>query len=355
MKKELLIASALTASVGVAGIAEAASVSYSGNHRNGVAGSDLDSATTDGSYAISQQTSLSFAVSETTDGGIKIATGFGLIDEGTAATANPSGLTLTFTDGSKLDVLKAGNAYKTHIASVPGGGGEVGVTGTTANSAPSGITFADTSDSVGFEWHSAADAFGIDGMKVGVSAAFGDDGDSTTASTSTAETSYSVGVSYVTTAGDTTVTVGGGFVNADDSNANTSNDKADQVALSGTAATGNLTVGVGYGSGSLVAARSGTSVEVDNATVITAGVKYVSGDMTFNVGMVDGEAKDNTTFGSNGTNTDAYNRVGASIDYVVATGVTATLGYRDEEAKEEGTTDATHSGSSWYIGANVSF
>ena len=125
MKKELLIASALTASVGVAGVAQAASVSYSGNHRNGVAGSDLDSATADGTYGISQQTSLSFSVSETTDGGIKIATGFGLIDEGTAATANPSGLTLTFTDGSKLDVLKAGNAYKTHIASVPGGGGEV--------------------------------------------------------------------------------------------------------------------------------------------------------------------------------------------------------------------------------------
>jgi len=353
MKKELLIASALTASLGAAGVAEAVNVSYSGNIRNGVAGSDLDSASTDGSYSHSVQTSLSWAVDETTDGGVKVSTGFTLLNEGSSASANASGLTLTFTDGSKLDVLKAGNAYATQIATVPGGGGEVGVTGTTANSAPTSLTFANTSDNVGFEWHSAADFFGVDGLKVGVSGAFGDDGDS--GSTSTAENSYSVGVSYVTTAGDTTVTVGGGFVNADDSNGTTSNDKADQVAFAGTAKTGDLTVGVGYASGSMIKAASGTSTEVDNASITSAGVKYVSGDMTFNIGMLDSEAKDHTDFGSNGSNVDAYERVGASLDYVVVSGVTATLGYRDESASEEGTSDATHSGSSWYIGANVSF
>ena len=40
MKKELLIASALVGSVGLAGVAEAASMSFAGNHRVGVAGSD---------------------------------------------------------------------------------------------------------------------------------------------------------------------------------------------------------------------------------------------------------------------------------------------------------------------------
>ena len=352
MKKELLIASALTASLGVAGVAEAVNVSYSGNVKNGVSGSDLDSASTDGSYSAKQQANLSFSADETTDGGMKIATGFTLVNEGSSS-INSSGLTLTFTDGSKLDVIKAGNAYKSQLASVPAGGGEVGITGTTANSAPTGLTFADTSDAVGFEWHSAADAFGVEGLKVGVSGAFGDDGDS--GSTSTAENSYSVGISYVTDAGDTTVTVGGGFVNADDSNGTTSNDKADQVAFAGTAVTGDLTVGVGYGSGSMVKAASGTSTEIDNASITTAGVKYVSGDMTFNIGMTDSEAKDHTDFGSNGSNVDAYEKVGASLDYVVVSGVTATLGYANESASEEGTSDSTHSGSSWYIGANVSF
>ena len=42
MKKELLIASALTASLGMAGVAEAASASFSGNVRNGIKGVDTD-------------------------------------------------------------------------------------------------------------------------------------------------------------------------------------------------------------------------------------------------------------------------------------------------------------------------
>jgi len=353
MKKELLIASALTASLGMAGVAEAATATMAGNARSGVAGSDVDS-TTDATYASSQQASLTFSLSETTDSGIKISTGFNIQDENTsdAGASSASGLTLTFTDGSTLDLVEAGNAYGGFLASVPSAGGETGVTGTTDNSAPSGLDFADTSDNVGFDWRSAADAFGIEGLKVGVSAAFGDDGDAST--TSTAETSYSVGVSYATTAGDSTVTIGGGFINASDSNTSTLNDKADSVAISGTAVTGNLTVGVGYASGSTVKTRSASAVEVDNASVMTAGVKYVSGDITFNIGMADGEAKDGA-INANGANTDTYESLGASIDYAVASGVTATLGYLDESSADEGSSASANSGSSWYIGANVSF
>ena len=352
MKKELLIASALTASLGMAGVAEAATASFSGNVRNGVSGSDTDG-TADGTYGSDQKASLSFSVSETTDAGVKVSTGFNVQDEGTNDLGDANGLTFTFTDGSKIDVIEAGNAYATHIASVPGASGEQGLTGTTSNSAPTGLNFADTSDNVGFEWHSAAAAFGIAGLKAGVSAAFGDDG--ATGSTSTAETSFSVGVNYVTTAGDTTVTVGGGYLQADDSNATTTNDKADETAIALTAATGDLTVGVGYASGSMVASDSASASEVDSAEVLTAGAKYVSGDITFAVGIVDGEAKDTTTFGDQGSTTDAYESMSASIDYVVASGVTATLGYTSEESAEESNSDTAHSGTSWYIGANVSF
>jgi hypothetical protein len=355
MKKELLIASALTASLGLAGVAEAASASFSGNVRNGVSGSDTDG-TADGTYASNQKASLSFSVSETTDAGMKISTGFNVQDEGASDLGDANGLTLTFTDGSKLDVIEAGNAYATHTAAVPGASGEQGMTGETDNAAPTGLNFADTSDNVGFEWHSAADAMGIDGLKWGVSAAFGDDGDG--ASSSTAESSYSVGVSYVTTTGDTTVTVGGGFINASDSNATTSNDKADEVTMALTAVTGNLTIGLGYSSGTLVDSNTtaAETAEVDGAEVMKAGAKYVSGDMTLAVGYVDGEAKDTATFGDQGSTTvDAYDATSASIDYAVASGVTATIGYTSVSSADEGAADTAASGSSWYIGTNVSF
>jgi hypothetical protein len=353
MKKELLIASALVGSLGVAGVAEAATATMAGNARSGVAGSDPDSTTT-ASYSSSQQASLTFSLSETTDNGVKISTGFNIQDENTndMGASGASGLTLTFTDGSTLDLVEAGNAYAGFLASVPSASGETGLTGTTDNSAPTGLDWADTSDNVGFDWRSAGDAFGIEGMKVGVSAAFGDDGDAAT--TSTAESSYSVGVSYTTTAGDSTVTVGGGFINASDSNGSTLNDKADSVAVAGTATTGNLTVGVGYSSGTSVKTRSASAVEVDAASVMTAGVKYVSGDMTFNIGIVDGEAKDGA-INASGANVDTYESMGASLDYAVAAGVTATLGYLDESSADEGTSAQGNSGSSWYIGANVSF
>ena len=42
-----------------------------------------------------------------------------------------AGLTLTFTDGSKLDLINAGNAAASHDVSVPGSAGEPGITATT--------------------------------------------------------------------------------------------------------------------------------------------------------------------------------------------------------------------------------
>ena len=45
MKKELLIASALVGSLGLAGVAEAASATMSGHNRVGIKGTDADNAT----------------------------------------------------------------------------------------------------------------------------------------------------------------------------------------------------------------------------------------------------------------------------------------------------------------------
>jgi predicted porin len=354
MKKELLIATALTAFVG-AGVAEAATASFSGNVRNGVKGVDTDG-TADGTYASSRQSSLSFSVSETLDSGTSISSGFNVIDEGSSDIGDNSGITLTFVSGAKLDLIEAGSAYATHTASVPGASGEQGVSGLSSNHAPTGLNFSGSNDDVGFEWHSAADFMGTDGLKVGVSAGFGDDGDAV--SVSTAETSFSVGVSYVSTAGDTTITVGGGYMSAADSNGGTSNDKADETTVAVSAVTGDLTIGVGYSAGSYVfsdASSVAESEEVDGAEVMTAGASYVSGDMTFAVGYADGEAKDTNNLGGAGANTDAADSLNASVSYAIASGVTGVAGFKQVDSSDEGTADTANSGSSWYIGANLSF
>jgi len=342
----------------VANTAQAASASFSGHTRLGVKGVDKDNAAD--TYANNQQSSFSVSLSETTDSGIKISTGFDLTDESDGAT-DPSGLTFTFTDGSKLDLIEAGNAIGTHIASVPGASGEQGITGNSNNVAPGGITYANASDKVGFEWHSAADAFGVEGLKAGLSASINDDAASTT-STSAVENSFSVGINYVTTAGDTTVTIGGGYVAASDTSISAAKDKAAQTAISMTAATGDLTVGVGFGMGDYVASNQLTgdtkarnAADVDDVSVMTAGAKYVSGDMTFAVGIVDGEGTDTALGSAASGSADSFNSTSASIDYVVAPGVTATIGYTDVDAEDEGAAMAGNSGTSWYVGATVSF
>ena len=359
MKKELLVASALATTLGVAGVAEAVTASYSGHLRNGVSGTDLDSSS-DETYSASQQAGFAVSVSETTDGGTKISGSYDLSNESDGST-DPSGLTLTFTDGSKLDLIEAGSAYGSHLASVPGATGEQSVAAATGNSAPSGLTYASANDSVGFEWHSAADFGGVEGLKMGVSAAFGDDGDATT--TSTAENSYSIGLSYVTSAGDTTVTVGGGYMNADDSNSKTANDKAGSAAIAISAVTGNLTVGAGVASGDYVRSNernnSSTATQdamnVDDVSVSTVGAKYVSGDITFAVNHVDGSADDMLIGTSEDSANDAYESTSASVSYAVVSGVTAIIGYTTTASNDEASADTSNSGQSWYVGANVSF
>ena len=349
MKKELLIASALVGSVGLAGVAEAASMSFSGHQRVGVAGSDSN-ATADAVKASSIQSHLAVSVSETTDSGIKISSGFTFVNEETIA-INASGLTLTFTDGSKLDLIKAGNASQSHDIAPPNGGGDVGITYTTLNSAPGGIDFVGSADNVGFEYHSAADAFGVTGLKFGVSASYNEG-----ASVSTAgafDTGYGVGVTYVTTAGDTSVTVGAGYAGADYIGTSLTKDESGgHIGVS--AVTGDLTVAAAYGSGDTV--RTGTVSPVQkNGEATEFGVKYVSGDITFNVGYLSSSSTDEIYGTSAASEEDAKTHTSASVDYVIASGVTGTVGYRDQEGSNEGTALTTDSGSSWYIGANISF
>jgi len=348
MKKELLIASALVGSVGLAGVAEAASMSFSGHSRIGVAGSDSN-ATADAVKASSLQSNLAVSVSETTDSGIKISSGFTVVNE-TAAALNSSGLTLTFTDGSKLDLVKAGNASKSHDIAPPSGGGELGITYSSGNSAPGGIDFIGSADEVGFEYHSAADAFGVTGLKFGVSAAFNEE--AITAATGAFDTGYGVGVTYVTTAGDSTVTVGAGYAAAEYAGTSLTKDEAGgHIGVS--AVTGDLTVAAAYGSGDTV--RTGVTNRQNDGEATEFGVKYVSGDITFTVGHLTSSSTDEAYGTAASSNEDARSQTSASVDYVIASGVTGTIGYRDQEGTDEGAVTTESSGSSWYIGANISF
>jgi hypothetical protein len=358
MKKELLIASALVGSFGLAGVAEAASGSMSGHQRVGVVGTDTDSA--DATMAASRQSSFSVSISETTDSGIAISTGFDLAEE--ASTLDPQGLSLTFTSGAKLDLIEAGNSATTHVASIPSASGEQGITAGTGTNAPTTITFADGGDAVGFEFHTAADAFGVEGLKASASASFnGDAANTTTAHASSGM--YSVGASDVSTAGDTTVTIGGGVYEGD-TTSSTSLTNTEGFVLSASAVTGNLTVGVGYADGTdMGQATSAAKVEgastgyvIHDASVLKAGAKYVSGDITFNVGVTDGSGNDATdlTAAQSGS-ADSYNNTNASVSYAVAAGVTATLGYAAVENGDDGSNSQAASGDSWYVGATISF
>jgi hypothetical protein len=325
MKKELLIASALVGSLGLAGVAEAASATMSGHNRVGVVGTDADNATNGSTNASSRQSTFSVSLSETTDGGIGISTGFDLSEE--AQTLDQSGITLTFTSGAKLDLIEAGNAANTHIATVPGASGEMGISAATDTNAPTTLTFASGGDNVGFEFHTAADAFGVDGLKASVS--FSDNSDA--ANTTGAHTDagmMSIGASYVTTAGDSTVTIGGGLYQGS------------------TTSTTSLYEDEGY-----VVSLSA----VTGASVVKAGAKYVSGDITFAVGVTAGEGNDGDHAAAVSGSNDSHDATSASISYAVASGVTAVLGWTDVSRDDDGATATDASGSSWYVGATVSF
>jgi len=349
MKKELLLATALASTMGIAGVAEAASYSISGHNRTGVEGENPDSSDSD-STAAKQLNKFNVSISETTDAGMKIATGFTLTDEG-GAESNPSGLTLTFTDGSSLQLIEAGSASAAHAVSVPAGGGESGITSTSSNQSPTALTTGAGSDYVGFDYATAADAFGIEGFSANASASFNSDVSTTSGSTATVslENSYAVGVTYVSTAGDSTVTVGAGY-NAADYNSQTATKDGQVFHIGATVVTGDLTVGAGFMDGDwLSEARQNTG------SFSSVGAKYVSGDITFNVGLSAADAKDEV-LGVNATSSeDSSDTVSASVDYVIASGVTGTVSYKNQEVRDDGADHKASSGSSWYVGATVSF
>ena len=168
----------------------------------------------------------------------------------------------------------------------------------------------------------------------------------------------SVGASYVTTAGDSTVTIGGGlYQGSTTSTTSLYEDEGYVVSLS--AVTGDLTVGFGYADGTNVveATTDGNANgnAITGASVVKAGAKYVSGDITFAVGVTAGEGNDGDHAAAVSGSNDSYDATSASISYAVASGVTAVLGWTDVSRDDNGSASSDASGSSWYVGATVSF
>jgi hypothetical protein len=297
---------------------------------------------------------FSVALSETTDGGMTISSSFSIVNESTASSSVGSadmdaGFSLAFTDGSKLDLLNAGNASGSHDISIPGSAGAESVTTATTNAAVTGLDFATAASVQGIEYHTASD-FLADGLKMSFSAST--DGGTTAAATYRVDGHVAFGATYVTDLGDSAITIGAGWSEVDGSTTGTapSNDTGGfHVGLS--AVTGDLTVAVGFADGNKVGVGASSANEMD-ADVVKAGVKYVTGDLTFNVGFASGDAQD-STIGSVTGSDDAKDVTSASVSYAVASGVTAILGYTTVEASDEGASSTD--GSSWYIGANMAF
>ena len=162
-----------------------------------------------------------------------------------------------------------------------------------------------------------------------------------------------IGATYVTDLGDTALTLGGGVSTSDGSKTGTAvaNDSSG-VHVGASAVTGDLTVAVGFADYD-VAGSSANGSDEYNGDAVKVGVKYVTGDLTFNVGLAQGNATDNT-IGTTGGSSDSKDTTSASVSYAVASGVTAILGYTTVDASDEGDTTSAD-GSSWYIGANMSF
>ena len=346
MKKELLMGTALVSTLGAASVAEAVTATMSGNHQTGI---EFDSPTngTDTNAQINDN-NFTVSLSETTDGGMTISSSFKIMDENTKEDYD-AGFTLAFTDGSKLDVIAAGNAAGSHAVSIPGSAGAEGVTVTSTNSAPTGLDFMTGSTALGIEYHTAAD-FLTDGLKLSVSAST-DNGAANTATYRT-DSHMAIAATYVTDLGDTAVTLGAGYTTTDGSRDGTAinNDPAGMhVGVS--AVTGDLTVAVGFADGDDTSGdKDGNEYTGD---VVKGGVKYVTGDLTFNVGLTQGTSKDGA-LGTAGTTEDSKDVTSASVSYAVASGVTAILGYTTVDSTDEGDSDTTD-GSAWYIGANMAF
>ena len=353
MKKELLIGTALVSTLGAASVAEAVTATMSGNHQTGIENESTDVANSDDTRSQINDNNFTVSLSETTDGGMTISSSFMLMNENGSAGDLDAGFTLAFTDGSKLDIINAGNASGSHDISVPASAGAEGITVTTSNKAPTGLDFAAGSSVFGVEYHTAED-FLVDGLKMSFSAST--DNGASAGGTYKVDGHYGIGATYVTTAGDTTVTLGAGISDTEGSKTPTApaNDEGG-VHIGISAVTGDLTVAVGFADGDsmeTVTTASGATQEVDGE-VMKAGVKYVTGDLTFNVGITSSTGADND-FGGTSTVDDSYDKTSASVSYAVASGVTAIIGFSDIESQNEAASD-TQDGSAWYIGANMSF
>jgi predicted porin len=354
MKKELLMATALVSTLGAASVAQAVTATMSGSMKI-VAEFDSTENGIDTQNVV-DLSNFSVSLSETTDAGTTLSSSFGVIDEGASDIGDDdNALKLTFTDGSALELLNAGNALGTHDISVPDGAGEMGVAGTTTNSAPTGLDFMAGSTALGVEWHSAAD-FLADGLKMSVS--YSTDSGAAKGATSRVENSWGLGATYVTSAGDTAVTVGAGFAGGDVVNTSTQAAGGKEGFTVGVSAvTGNLTIGVGYADGDSfdpIDTAGGNTSNMDvNGSVTKAGISYVTGDLTLAVGGTSGTATD-VNFGTAPTTDDAKDTLSASATYAVASGVSAVIGYLTEDHQDDGASDDT-GGSSWYVGATMSF
>ena len=352
MKKELLMASALVSTLGAASVAQAVTATMAGSMKVGVEFESPGGTAVD-TNNVKDQSNFNISLSETTDAGTTISTSFEIVDEGTVAADDDNAIKLTFTDGSAVELLNAGNAAGTHDVSVPGAGGEQGIGGTTSNNAPTGLDFAAASTALGVEWHSAAD-FMADGLKI--SASYSTDSGAAATATARVDSSWGVGATYVTTAGDTTLTIGGGVSSSEVAKTGTAlTADSGGFNIGVVAVTGDLTVGVGFGDGDTFADEDGGVTSQTDGSVTKAGVKYVAGDITLALGIVSGEAKDSTTVGTAGLTDDSVDKTSASVTYAVASGVSAVLGYTTVDQNDEGASDESSGGSAWYVGATMSF
>ncbi|MDC3156786.1 porin, partial [Pelagibacteraceae bacterium] len=327
---------------------EAVTATMSGNHQTGLefdsptGGTDTNAQTSDNNFTVS--------LSETTDGGMTISSSFKLMDEDAAPGDRDAGFTLAFTDGSKLDVLNAGNASGSHAVSIPGSAGSEGVATTSTNAAQTGLDFMTASTVQGIEYHTASD-FLADGLKMSFSAST--DSGAAAGATYRVDSHVAIGATYVTDLGDTALTIGGGYSAADGSKTETAATDSGGFHVGLSAVTGDLTVAVGFADGDKAGVNLASSDQIEG-DVVKAGIKYVTGDLTFNVGLTTGDAKDtNINDASGGATDDSKDVTSASVSYAVASGVTAILGYTTMEASDEGA--STDDGSAWYIGANMSF
>tara|TARA_B100000989_G_scaffold241398_1_gene188265 strand:- start:2010 stop:3062 length:1053 start_codon:yes stop_codon:yes gene_type:complete len=350
MKKELLMGTALISTLGAASVAEAVTATMSGNHQTGLtfkspnSGTDTTAQVNDNNFTIS--------LSETTDAGMTISSSFMLTNEssdGTSGGDGDAGFTLAFTDGSKLDLLNAGNASGSHDISIPSSAGAEVIATATANNAPTGLDFTTAATVYGIEYHTAAD-FLADGLTMSFSASTDDN--SANGSTYTVDGHVALGGTYVTSLGDSAVTVGFGYSQTEGGITGANQMTADEggIHFGISAVTGDLTVAVGFADGDSIE-QSATAQ--NDGEYVAAGAKYVSGDLTFNVGFASGTSKDSTTVGTAGTTDDSEDTTSASVSYAVASGVTAILGYSNKDAENDGA--ASTDGSAWYIGANMSF